>query len=112
MAMRWAARRRLASLIVVGCVAMTLAGTRAEAKASGHAGFSQRLVAERRVLGEPRAVAVPGSNIVYVLGYERYHPGGTVQGGAQVWRSDDGGRTYGPGASTGQGNLGDADLAI
>src|SRR5437868_1810912 len=74
----------------------------AAAPASGE--FAHTTV-EQQVWGEePRAVSVPGTNTVFVVAP-------ILRSGTSLWKSTDGGRTFGPGVNTNQGS-GDSDAAV
>ena len=69
--------------------------------------FDQTRVAAQKIVGEPRAVAVPGTNTVYVVAPDFSGENSSTR----VWRSLDGGRTFGDAVST-LGGSGDGDLAV
>lgn len=87
-----------ATMVITGA-----GGVRAATKTST---FTHTTVQTATTVGEPRAIAVPGTSVVYVVGPDFYTGASTT-----VWKSSDGGRTFGGPLITGQGG-GDSDLAV
>src|SRR5437773_2216472 len=97
--MRW----RTVLLAPVALLALSPPSRAAESTGT----FDQTRVAAQQIVGEPRAIAVPSTSTVYVFG-----PGFSGQNNRTwVWRSLDGGHTFGDAVPT-LGSSGDGDLAV
>ena len=93
--------------VLLAAMALPLLVSHPSRAADAPGTFDQTGVAAQQLVGEPRAIAVPGTDTLYVVAPS--FPG--QNNSTKVWRSLDGGHTFGPAAQT-LGGSGDGDLAV